>query len=131
MDRFPRWGRIAADRNGSATIEFVIWFPVFVSIFLVAFDLSLTFYSMGRMWDAARYTARGLSTGQIGAEEARSYAEAMLPGHATYVIDVDETAPMDVTVSITSEDISPSAGFLLDFAPGALTASYVMRRELF
>ena len=131
MDRVPKFRRFARNRDGSATIEFVIWFPVFISIFLVAFDLSLTFYSMGRMWDAARYTARSLSTGQIEASEARSYAEAMLPGHATYVVAVDETEPLDVIVSITSEDISPSAGFIVDFAPGALTASFVMRRELF
>lgn len=123
--------RFLRSRDGGGTIEAVVWLPLFVALMILAFDITITFYSLNRMWDAARYSARMVSTGQLNAEEARDYALGKLPGHADFDIQIDDSDRDTVTVNIGSSNISPVAGFFIEFSPGALSASYVMRREGF
>ncbi|MEM6439351.1 MAG: TadE/TadG family type IV pilus assembly protein [Pseudomonadota bacterium] len=125
--------RIFRDDRGSATVEHALWLPVFASLIGVSIDASLSFHTHGRMWDAARETARRVAVGEMTGEQARSYAARLLPGNASYAIDVVETsdAMPTVTVSIVASSADVSIFGTLDLLTiERLSTVYSMRREV-
>lgn len=63
------------DDGGIATVEVVMWFPIFIAIFLLCVDLSFLFMAQLRTQDVATEIARRWAVGTIGSEtEAKSFA---------------------------------------------------------
>ena len=125
--------RILRDDRGSATVEHALWLPVFASLIGVSIDASLSFHTHGRMWDAARETARRVSVGEMTPAQARTYASGLLPSTAAYRIRVTQTADEmpTVTVSIAAASADVSLFGTLDLLTSErLNTVYSMRREV-
>ncbi len=120
------------DEKAAVTIEFVLWVPIFVGLFVLVTDASIIYLTHSEMWSAARDTTRRMTTGEITTDaEVRDYAAAHLfLGSRTYVIDSDfSTADMNVTIVIGLDDAAIFGFFFEQVLGTTLVASVTMRKE--
>ena len=98
-----RWGNAACrhwhDDRGSATIEFVIWVPVFFSIILLTADTSLIFMRQSNFYTVSNETARIVARHGMDEETAKAFAEVQA-AIGSYVPEVD-VAIYDEIVRVT------------------------------
>jgi len=97
-----RMNRFWKKDDGSASIEFVLWTPVYMFILMLTIDASFLFMNQSNYWSVSRDTARLVSRHAITVEQAVEYAEnAAISRHAS----PDATVTIDgqiVTVVLTS-----------------------------
>ncbi len=119
------------DEKGVVTIEFALWVPIFVGLFVLVTDASIIYLTHSEMWNAARDTTRRMTTGEITSRaQARDYAAAHLfLGSRTYVIDPDFGGEMNVTIAIGLDDAAIFGFFFKPILGRSLVASVTMRRE--
>ena len=119
------------DEKGAVTIEFVLWVPIFVGLFIFVTDASIIYLTHSEMWNVARDTTRRMTTEQItNGVEARDYAAAHLfLGSRTYVIDPDFGGEMNVTIAIGLDDAAIFGFFFKPILGQTLVASVTMRQE--
>lgn len=110
--------RRVSDESGSATIEVVLWMPVFVFILTLIFDTSVTFLGKAQILRLIQDANRAYSTGQIrslqDAEEfVRSGVEAM--GAKPEVVSQQIGNIVRTDVTLRAGDLA-TVGFLQRFA---------------
>ena len=81
--------RFVSDTRGAVTIEFVVLFPAFVFLLIFFADASIIYLTHSEMYNAARDTARRISTHELDTPEAvQAYAaERLNLGFRTYALD--------------------------------------------
>lgn len=119
----------AADEGGNATIEFVLWVPVFMAILMIVAEYATVFMTHASMYDAARDGARRIATGTMSAGEV----ERLLPGRVHTISD-DVRVAADDGAEVVVEVATPIAkagpfGFAAGFGRGDLVARVTMLRE--
>ena len=121
------------DEKAAVTIEFVLWVPIFIGLFVFVTDASIIYLTHSEMWSVARDTTRRMTTGQITTDaEARDYAAAHLfLGSRTYVIDPTDPAlaDMNITIAIGIDDAAIFGFFFKPILGKSLVASVTMRKE--
>ena len=121
------------DEKGAVTIEFVLWVPIFVGLFVLVTDANIIYLTHSEMWSVARDTTRRMTTGQITTRaEAADYAAAHLfLGSRTYVIDPTDPAlaEMNITITIGLDGAAIFGFFFKSILGRTLVASVTMRRE--
>ncbi len=121
------------DEKGVVTIEFVLWVPIFVGLFVFVTDASIIYLTHSEMWSAARDTTRRMTTEEITTRaEAVDYAATRLfIGSRTYVIDPTDPAlaEMNITIAIGLDDAAIFGFFFKSFLGQSLVASVTMRKE--
>lgn len=95
--------------DGTATIEFVILFPLFTTLLLLVVDASMLFLRHTALLNVSRDTARIVSRHAMSAAEAKAFAEAFAstpnsPATAEIIIQNDQVI---VRVSTDSRATSP------------------------
>lgn len=116
------------DQHGSATVEYVLWFPFFIVFTLFIVDTTVTLHQHARMWDTARYTARLVSTGDASTAAAVKFAESSLSPE--FEINIDNTTDSDLVVVSIAGYGGLSISTPLDLLGNPrLSAVYVMRNE--
>jgi|APEBP8051073178_1049388.scaffolds.fasta_scaffold00293_28 Flp pilus assembly protein TadG len=99
-------------QEGSVTVEFVLWLPVFMGIMLLSADASLMFLRQSNFWSVSRDTARIVSRHGLDTYRAELYAEQMAKV-GTYTPDV--TVRVDPITSTVTVQISGEAQRLAPF----------------
>jgi hypothetical protein len=89
-----------SDEDGSATLEFTLWMPVFAILLLLIADTSLLFSAKANLWRVASDTARRIAVGELTTVTAPAYAQAQLGGNPDYVVRAMREG-RDVKVGIT------------------------------
>jgi len=121
------------DEKGAVTIEFVLWVPIFIGLFVFVTGASIIYLTHSEMWSVARDTTRRMTTGEITTrDEARDYAAAHLfLGSRTYVIDPTDSAlvDMNIAIAIGLDDAAIFGFFFKPILGRSLVASVAMRRE--
>ena len=120
------------DEKAAVTIEFVLWVPIFIGLFVFVTDASIIYLTHSEMWSVARDTTRRMTTGQITTDaEARNYAAAHLfLGSRTYVIDPEfASADLNITIAIGLDDATIFGFFFKGILGRSLVASVTMRKE--
>lgn len=98
-------GRFSRREEGSISVEFALWAPVFFAVILLGADTSLSFSRQSDYWNEAYETARIVSRHGMDSADAVSHAQsAMEIGsyRPEVAVDIDEAAQM-VTVTVTAE----------------------------
>lgn len=95
--------------DGSASIEFVLWIPVFMFILMLAIDASILFMTQSNYWSISRDTARLVARHAISLDDAKAYAEANA---------VNKFAAPEATVSVDGQTVT----VVLTSPAAALTA---------
>lgn len=106
------------DSDGTATVEFVILFPLFTTLLLLVVDASMLFLRHTSLMNVSRDTARIVSRHAMTAEEAKAYAEAFAstpssPATAEIIIGLDQ-----VTVRVTTDSRATAPFGIIPIAVG-------------
>ena len=104
------------EAEGSVTIEFVMWVPVFCGLLMLFADTSLTYMNQSNFWNVGRETARIVARHGFDVQAAENFAEAHASfGHYTpkALVTVDGST---VTVTITADAKAMSLFGILNFA---------------
>ena len=120
------------DEKAAVTIEFVLWVPIFIGLFVFVTDASIIYLTHSEMWSVARDTTRRMTTGQITTDaEAREHAAARLfLGSRTYVIDPElASSDLNITIAIGLDDAAIFGFFFKEILGQSLVASVTMRKE--
>lgn len=82
-----RLGAFKKANDGSATVEAVIWLPLFLFILGLAVDTSMTFHAHSRVLKVVQDVNRAYSVGRIETvEEAETMVSALLPDFSNAMI---------------------------------------------
>lgn len=130
-DAAPGVRRFLCDERGSATIEFVLWVPVFAVILVAAIDATILYLHHTEMWNVSRDVARRVAVGDITEDDAPEYVEneLFLYSHA-YTVATSDPNQLDVQIMIQTRIADASVfGFFEPVLGRYLTASVTMRRE--
>lgn len=98
--------RKVRDEDGSATVEALLWLPMFFYILALSVDVTMVFHSYSRIIRAVEDVNRGLSVGRIKTiEEGKQRISATLANYAGVESDikiVDNVIVTNVSVPVTS-----------------------------
>lgn len=123
--------RFMRDERGSATIEFVLWVPVFVILLVATTDASILYLHHTEMWNVSRDVARRVSVGDMTeAQAATTVQNEMFLSTNAYTVETSDPAELDVVIRITTSVRDASVfGFFKPVLGRFLTAEVTMRRE--
>ena len=121
--------RFIRDERGTASLEFVLWVPLYVILLLAVTDASILYLTHTEMWNAARDTARRISVGALTAADAPNRAkEKLLLSGRTYTVAASDAGPVIVEISVNVGDAS-IFGFFKPVLGRQLNARVVMWKE--
>lgn len=100
-------GRLLRRDDGAATLEFVLWLPVFVLMSTAVVDVSLQLAHRSNVVRATQDTAYALSRHQISLAEAETYLRELIYVGNPESVDVVATLGRSATVyAVRSTDSS-------------------------
>jgi Flp pilus assembly protein TadG len=98
--------RKARDESGAATIEAILWLPMFFYILALSVDVTMVFHSYSRIIRAVEDVNRGLSVGRIKTiDEGKQRIKNDLvnyKGVQTDIKIIDNVVVTNVSVPVTS-----------------------------
>lgn len=111
MSRIPKLlklnGKFGKDENGSATIESVLWMPIFILIFSLIADASLLFHAQANLTRIVQDANRNYSIGRLDTNaETEAYVLARLGNAAG---DPDTTIDTTVSLGVITTRVSVPA----------------------
>ena len=129
--RWPRVSQFLRDEHGSATIEFVLWVPIFVVILVAATDATILYLHHTEMWNVSRDVARRVAVGDITEADAVNVVQnEMFLYSRAYTVATSDPADLDVKIMIRTSVADASVfGFFEPVLDRYLTAMVTMRRE--
>jgi len=119
------------DEHGSATIEFVLWVPVFVVILVAATDATILYLHHTEMWNVSRDVARRVAVGDMSeADAVNVVGTEMYLYSSAYTVSTSNPTDLDVSIQIQTSIADASVfGFFKPVLGRYLTATVTMRRE--
>jgi Flp pilus assembly protein TadG len=119
------------DERGSATIEFVLWVPVFGVLLIATTDASILYLHHTEMWNVSRDVVRRVSVGDMTeAQAAVTVQNEMFLSTNAYTVETSDPAQLDVWIKITTSVRDASVfGFFEPVLGRSLVAQVTMRRE--
>ena len=123
--------RFLGDESGSATIEFVLWVPVFAVILVAVIDATILYLHHTEMWNVSRDVARRVAVADISEADAAAAVERELFLYSdAYRVQTSDPKDMDVQIAIQTKVSDASVfGFFEPVMDKYLTAMVTMRRE--
>lgn len=106
------------DETASATIEFVLWLPLLLSLFLIATDATVAFMRHSQMWQVSRDTARIVSRHGMSENAAETYARQNAAFGDTVPAVSVQTTGTEVVVAIATPASAMTVFGTLGFAFG-------------
>ncbi len=128
---WPKASQFLRDERGSATIEFVLWVPVFVIILVAATDATVLYLHHTEMWNVSRDVARRVAVGDMSeADAATAVQNDMFLYSRAYTVATSDPTALDVQIMIQTSVADASVfGFFEPIMDRYLTAMVTMRRE--
>lgn len=119
------------DEHGSATIEFVLWVPVFVILLVATTDATILYLHHTEMWNVSRDVARRVAVGDLTEADAATVVQnEMFLYSSAYTVATSDPSELNVQIMIqTSIGDASVFGFFKPVLGRYLTASVIMRRE--
>jgi len=101
--------RFAQQQDGTATVEGVLWLPLFIMFFCLAVDVSLVFFGQNQMHHVVQDANRAMSVGRLKTEaEVEDYIRTKLAALSEDIeVETVEVEPGRVqsTVRIQASDL--------------------------
>ena len=120
-----------SDEHGSATIEFVLWVPVFVVLLVATIDATILYLHHTEMWNVSRDVARRVAVGDMTENDVVQVVEnEMYLYSSAYTVATSQPTDLDVTIAIQTSIADASVfGFFQAVLDKNLVAAVTMRRE--
>lgn len=120
----------ASDENGAATIEAVLWLPMFFYILCLSVDVTMIFHAYSRIVRAVEDVNRGLSIGRIESiEDGKAKLAASLANYAgmtsSIFINDDNVIVTNVSVPVRNLLVTGAASVLMSNSVQVKTQQYV------
>lgn len=119
------------DEQGSATIEFVLWVPVFVVLLVATIDATVLYLHHTEMWNVSRDVARRVAVGDMTEDQVAQVVQDELFLYAdSYWVATSQPTDLDVKIAIQTSIADASVfGFFKPVLGENLVALVTMRRE--
>ncbi len=129
--QWPTVSQFLRDEHGSATIEFVLWVPIFVVILVAATDATILYLHHTEMWNVSRDVARRVAVGDMSEADAVTVVQnEMFLYSRAYTVSTSDPADLDVQIMIQTSVADASVfGVFEPIMDRYLTAMVTMRRE--
>ena len=129
--RWSKASRFLHDEQGSATIEFVLWLPVFVTLLVATIDATILYLHHTEMWKVSRDVARRVAVGDMTEDDApQAVQNEMFLYSKAYTVATSNKTDLDVQIQIQTRIAEASVfGFFEPVLGRYLTARVTMRRE--
>jgi len=100
--RKSAWSRRLADESGSASIEAVIWMPVFILLIAIVFDASMIFMNRAHILRAVQDANRAYAVGRLDSTDATE--DAIRQGAARFgaAVEVTSSRAGDIIESVVT-----------------------------
>jgi Flp pilus assembly protein TadG len=131
-----RMRRAAASEDGGATVEAVLWIPLFLALLAVIADASLLFHRQAQMLRAVQDANRAFSTGQL--DSTGAVQEVLLGAFANVSENAEAFSFLDTSIvpggiirtqlSIPARDVN-TIGLIAGLADFQLTVTSQHYRE--
>ena len=113
------------DESGTATIESVLWLPVFIAFFCMIADASFIFFGQNRAYRIVQDANRNMSIGRLAdAAEVEAYVTASLadfaPNSTVQTIINSNSGIVTTIVSLQSSDLV-ATGLITAFLESTIT----------
>ena len=116
--------RFLNDENGTASVEAVIWFPIYMLVIGLVFDSTMLLIGKTEMWSIANDTSRMVALGRMDEATAENYVENIVGKDLGLSADVSTTGDV-VTTTITRDFRSvPSIGVITSLSAELETQSH-------
>ena len=100
--------RFLRNDSGSATVEFVLWVPLFAVFLIMVADFTLMLMNHANIWDITRDGARRVAFHELSADEAKEYIATRLSGLSERVeIEASDGDEVVITVHTPVSDVTP------------------------
>ena len=120
--------RFSGGDDGTATVESVIWFPVYLLILGFIFDATMLMMGKTEMWSIANDTSRMVALGRMTEAEAEDYVNNTLGAERGYVADV--TSDGNIVSTIITRPFGKVASLgIINSATAELTTQSFYRVE--
>ncbi|HXL98334.1 MAG TPA: TadE family protein [Rhizomicrobium sp.] len=119
-------------QSGTASVEFVIWMPIFAVILACSADACMMYLVQADMWDVARDTVRSMTTGELTATTAPAYAtgELLYPAKPYVITATAGTSDVvEITLPIQNASVFGTLALLGGFTGATIDAKVAMRAE--
>lgn len=139
--RRRRFINFRKDENGSVSVEFVLWIPIFIFLIAIITDLSIVYVVNANMYDVARDTARRWSQDRYRKEfptdeDVKDHVTSALvigydkDGVEYEVAPIWDEAGNEVTVAIRADSADVDIfGIMKPIGVDTLVAHVTMRLE--
>ena len=119
------------DEQGSATIEFVLWVPVFVVLLVATVDATILYLHHTEMWNVSRDVARRVAVGDMAEGDIVNVVQNELFLYSdAYTVATSDPTDLDVVIAIQTSIADASVfGFFKPVLGENLVAMVTMRRE--
>jgi Flp pilus assembly protein TadG len=117
-----RLRRFKRCENGSFTIEFVIWMPIFAILLAIVMNLSMVFYYEAHMLRVAQDATRAFSLGKFDGDPnfpPDVLAEQYIQNQLSYIgatLDIDTTVINVSSIPVAQTVVSTDASQLMPFS---------------
>lgn len=129
LPRFRRLCDLARKDEGSATVEAILWLPIFFLIIGLATDVTMIFHANSRALRVVEDVNRAISVGRITSlTEAQADIVKMLPNyaHVTAVVKVSNgVITSKVTIPVSSVVVIGAVKSLIGQSIYVTTSQYV------
>ncbi len=128
MSVLTRIRALYRDREGSTTVEFALWLPIFFMIFGVATDAALLMHKQTQLIDMARTASRQVSLGMASEAQAEAYVRSHFASDSAGAASVSINGGyVNASVSIPFSEVVIFSFFLT--GDNSLNASITMVDE--
>lgn len=117
---------------GGATVEFVLWLPVFMLIVALIVDATLLLQTQSRFFDVARTASRQVALGIMNEAEAENYVLEAFGNNGSFSASVatDKTGNLvTTTIEVPFSKIMIMSSNVSAFGGASLSASISMVKE--
>ena len=121
------------DENGSETVQFVLFVPLFAAVLVIVTDASFLYLTHSEMWNVARDTARRMAAGQLTSQqEAVDYVAAQMTMFENqYLVSAsyDPDTKMQILITVPIADALIFGAFLQPILGESIRVRFEMRSE--
>ena len=104
--------KFAKQEHGAASVEAVIWFPIYILVIGVIFDSTMLMVGQTEMWSVASDSSRMVALGRMDEDAAKVWVEETVGTERGFTATITTTGDVVTTQIIRPFRAVPSLGII-------------------
>lgn len=118
------------DTSGSVTVDYVLWFPLFMAFVIFVAEVSIIFTTNAMMWDTARETARRMAIHSLDTVDAKQFISSRLGAerddYTVLIQNAGDEVSVDINIILST---TPFVAKMLKVDWNHIEANVIMMKE--